>query len=108
MREPVREALTIERFEASAIDPACFDHEAHVYVGWLYVMAYPHDDAIARFDAALRRLTEKIGATAKYNAMITWLFLKLIAARARAGEDWPAFRMRNTDLLDDRPRSPAS
>ena len=54
MKESVREALTIERFDASAIDPACFDHEAHVYVGWLYIMTYPHDDAIARFDAALR------------------------------------------------------
>ena len=61
-----------------------------------------HDDAIARFDAALQRLTEKIGATAKYNAMITWLFLKLIAARARTGEDWCEFRRRNADLLDDR------
>ena len=108
MKEAVRKTLTIERFEASAIDPACFDHEAHVYVGWLYVMAYAQDEAIARFDAALQRLTEKIGATAKYNAMITWLFLKLIAERARTGEDWPAFRTRNTDLLDDRPRSTAS
>ena len=108
MKESVRKALTIERFEASAIDPASFDHEAHVYVGWLYVMAYPHDEAIARFDAALQRLTRKIGATAKYNAMITWLFLKLIAARVRAGEDWPAFRLRNNDLLDDWPRAPAT
>ena len=108
MRDSVRQALTIERFEAAAVDPACFDHEAHVYMGWLYVMTYPHDDAIARFDAALRRLTEKIGATAKYNAMITWLFLKLIAERARMDEDWPAFKTRNADLLDDRPRSPAA
>ena len=108
MKESFREALTIERFEASAIDPACFDHEAHVYVGWLYIMTYAQDAAIARFDAALRRLTEKIGATAKYNAMITRLFQKLIAARARTGEDWPAFRTRNADLLDDWPRSPSS
>jgi hypothetical protein len=107
LRESVRKTLTIERFEASAIDPACFDHEAHVYVGWLYVTTYPIDDAIARFDAALRRLTDKIGATAKYNAMITWLFLKLIAERARTGESWPAFRTRNADLLDDWPRPTA-
>ena len=108
MKDSVRDALTIERFEASAVDPACFDHEAHVYVAWLYVMAYSHDDAIARFDAALRRLTRKIGATAKYNAMITWLFLKLIAERARTGEDWPAFRTRNADLLNDWPRPPGA
>ena len=104
MKDSVRDTLTIERFEAAAVDPASFDREAHVYVGWLYVMAYPHDDAIARFDAALRRLTRKIGATARYDAMITWLFLKLIAERARTSEDWPEFRTRNADLVDDLPR----
>ena len=108
MKESVRETLTIERFEAAAVDPATFDHEAHVYVGWLYVMAYPHDEAIARFDAALQRLTARIGAAAKYDAIITWLFLKLIAERARTGEDWRAFRGRNADLLDGWPRPPAS
>ena len=98
-----RDELTIDRFEAADIDPARFDHEAHIYVGWLYVMAYPRREAIARFDAALRRLVEKIGARDKYNATITWLYLLLIAERARADEDWSAFRARNTDLFDDRP-----
>ena len=48
MNESARSALTIERFEAASIDPASFDHEAHVYVGWLYVMSYPGNEAIAR------------------------------------------------------------
>ena len=100
-----RHDLTMERFEAADIDPARFDHEAHVYVGWLYVMAYPRREAIARFDAALRRLVEKIGARDKYNATITWLYLLLIAERMRADEDWSAFRARNADLFDERPRS---
>ena len=104
----LRDELTIEHFEAAEIDPARFDHEAHVYVGWLYVMAYPRREAVARFDAALKRLVEKVGAGDKYNAMITWLFLLLIAERARIDEDWPAFRARNTDLFDDRPRSEAA
>ena len=102
------EQLTIERFEAGNIDPATFDHEAHIYVAWQYIGTYVRNDAIARFDAALRRLTEKIGATEKYNAMITWLFMLLIAERARAGEDWSAFRTRNSDLFDEFPRSPAA
>ena len=77
---------TIEKFEAGDINPARFDHEAHIYVGWLYMTTYERAEAIARFDAALRRLTAKVGATNKYNAMITWLFLLLIAARATDGE----------------------
>ena len=108
MDKAFAEQLTIERFEAGDIDPTEFDHEAHIYVAWRYVGTYARNDALARFDAALRRLTEKIGATEKYNAMITWLFLLLIAERARAGEDWSAFRTRNSDLFDEFPRSAAA
>ena len=76
--------LTLEQFERGDIDAAAFDHEAHVYAGWLCVMRYGRKEGIARFDAALRRLVKKVGAESKYNAMITWLFLVLIADRARA------------------------
>ena len=100
--------FTIERFEASDIDPARFDHEAHIYVGWLYVTTYAPDEAVARFDAALQRLVSKIGAEQKYNAMITWLFLLLIAERAREDEDWRAFRRRNEDLFSGHPRQEAA
>ena len=108
MIESLREYFTISRFEAADLDPARFDHEAHIYVAWLYLREYPRDKAIASFDAALRRLTGKIGATSKYNAMITWLLLLLIAERMVAGEDWGAFRARNSDLFDDLPRSQAA
>ena len=103
MNDRLVSTFTIDGFEAANVDPALFDHEAHVYVGWLFVMAFPRDEAIARFDRALQRLTVKIGATDKYNAMITWLFLMLIAERSRPQERWPAFRERNTDLFDGRP-----
>ncbi len=89
-----RPDITLEQFERGEIDPARFDHEAHVYVGWLYVTRYERREAIARFDAALRRLVRRIGAESKYNTMITWLFLVLIADRSRADEDWAAFRGR--------------
>ena len=99
---------TIEKFEAGDIDPARFDHEAHIYVGWLYMSRYDRADAIARFDAALRRLTEKIGAADKYNAMITWLFLLLIDERAQEGENWSTFQARNSDLFEGCPRKAAA
>lgn len=96
--------LSIARFEAGDIEPAAFDHAAHIYVAWLYVRAYPAREAVSRFDAALRRFTERVGASAKYNAMITWLFMLLIIERSRAGESWSEFRSGNADLFDDRPR----
>lgn len=101
MKEDVSAALSIAAFEASDIDPDTFDHESHVYLAWLYVREYDLGHAIARFDAALRRLTEKLGATGKYHATITWLFLVLISERAEDGEDWPAFRARSSDLIGD-------
>lgn len=108
MNREMEAYFTIDRFEAADFDPTRFDHEAHIYVAWLYLREYPRDEAVASFDAALRRLTEKIGATSKYNAMITWLFLLLIAERMLKGEEWAAFRARNTDLFDDRPRAQAA
>lgn len=99
-----RSDLSIAGFEAGEVHPARFDHAAHIYVAWLYVHEYPEKESVARFDAALRRFTEKIGARAKYNATITWLFMLLIIERSRQGETWDEFRARNADLFDDYPR----
>jgi hypothetical protein len=101
MNEAARAALSIRAFEAAAIDADAFDHESHVYLAWLYVQEFDLAHAIARFDAALRRLTAKLGATGKYHATITWLFLLLISERREDGENWAAFRRRNSDLFDD-------
>jgi hypothetical protein len=97
--------LTIERFEASEVSEQAFTHEAHVYLGWLYVNEFGPNEANSRFDAALRRLVVVLGAESVYNAMITWLFMKLIAERTRPNEPWSAFRARNLDLIEGRPRS---
>lgn len=96
--------LTIARFEAGDVTAEDFTHEAHVHVGWLYVREFGEREGLRRFDAALRRLVIALGAGPKYNAMITWLFIKLIADRSRPDEEWTAFLARNRDLIDERPR----
>jgi len=93
--------LSIEDFEASNIDPERFNHEAHVYVGWLFVREFELSEALARFDAGLRRLVIKLGAEGKYHATLTWFFLLLIAERIEDNEPWQAFRSRNIDLVND-------
>ena len=97
--------LTIHRFESGDLDAKTFTHEAHIYVARLYLCEFENRDAIERFDRGLRRLVIKLGAKDKYNAMITWLFMKLIAERMRKGESWETFRERNADLVDERPPS---
>jgi len=93
--------LGIEQFEAGDVDAERFDHEAHVYMAWLYVQAFDLADAVARFDCALRRLTERLGVPGKYHATITWLFLVLINERATREETWEEFRTRNMALIRD-------
>jgi hypothetical protein len=92
--------LSIEAFEAGAIDAGAFDHEAHVYVAWLYLERYALAKAIGRFTSALRRLTQQLGVPDKYHETISWFFLLVIAERreARPG-DWAAFRQANEDLF---------
>jgi hypothetical protein len=101
MTAPRLSTLTIDSFEAGRIDAAAFDHEAHVYLAWLYVREYPLAEAIERFSAALRRLTAALGVPGKYHASITWFFLVLINERdaAAPGTDWESFRTANKDLL---------
>ena len=97
--------ITIERLEAGDIDPATFDHEAHVYLGWLYVRQYPLPEAISRFSAALKRLVKKLGAEGKYHETMTWFYLLLIADRrgAAADDTWFAFRRQNSELFNREP-----
>ncbi|MGB5626793.1 MAG: hypothetical protein WBM61_13730 [Woeseiaceae bacterium] len=101
MTTALAQELTIERFESGQIDADRFDHEAHVYVAWLFVTRLELADAIARFDSALRRLTAKLGVPEKYHATITWFFLLLVAERSRYNEGWQAFKTRNPELIRD-------
>lgn len=92
--------LTLESFEAGTIDVEAFDHEGHVYVGWLYLERYSLLEAIERYSGALKRLTAKLGIPGKYHETITWFFLVLInERRAGAGDrGWFSFRRENRDL----------
>ena len=56
-------ALTIEKFELGEIDGDSFDHEAHVYIAWLYLNEVAVTEAIERFTLALRRLDDQTGRT---------------------------------------------
>jgi hypothetical protein len=62
-------------------------------------------DAVARFSAALRRLTIKLGIESKYHETITWFFMILIAERRARGpsDTWQRFRDRNPDLFATKP-----
>ena len=100
-------AVTIDDLEQCRIEAGSFNHEAHVYLAWLYLDRYSVAEAIERFTAALKRLTLKLGVPGKYHSTITWFFMLLIAERrsaeaGRSGQpnlDWTNFKQNNDDLL---------
>ena len=102
MNEHAGVDLSIDGFERGEIDLESFDHEAHLHLAWLYLEQFPLPEALERFDAALRRLTARLGIPGKYHATITWFYLLLIGERrdGEPGLPWNRFRIRNADLLD--------
>ena len=105
MDESVRKTLSIDAFERRAIDFSTFDHEAHVYVAWLYLRDHDVATAIARITGTLQRVTAELGEPEKYHATITWFYMLDISTRLLPGQDWCAFRSANADLFskDDNP-----
>ena len=101
MTDSLHPALSIDDFEQSRVDGGSFDHEAHVYMAWLYLGQYPLTEAIDRFTSALKRLTLKLGVPGKYHDTITWFFMLIIAQRriGNVSADWQNFKEKNPDLL---------
>ena len=93
--------LSIEAFEAGAVDAEAFNHKAHVHMAWLYLDRYDLAEAISRFTLALRNLTIHLQVPDKYHETISWIFLLLIAERrsAAATDDWSSFQRDNEDLF---------
>ncbi len=93
--------VSIESLEDGTLDVDAFDHEAHIYVAWLYLQRYPLHEASARFMSALQRLTRKLGIPGKYHETISWFFMLLIEERRSAQEtdDWFSFHRDHADLF---------
>jgi hypothetical protein len=93
--------FSIESFEAGALDVEAFDHEAHIYIAWLYLEQLPVLQAGQRYADSLKQLTQSLGIPGKYHETITWFFMFLIDERRRnlAGKDWFSFMRENDDLF---------
>ena len=93
--------FSVESFEAGEIDADAFDHDAHIYVAWLYLERHDLFAAVQHFTAALKRLTTQLGIPGKYHETITWFFMFLIDERRKASPDcdWYSFRRNNEDLF---------
>ena len=92
---------SLAEFEAHAFEVASFDHEAHVYVAWLYLQEFDLLESIDRFRRTLISLTRKLGMPGKYHETITWFYMIAVAegATGPAADNWELFKQRNPALL---------
>jgi hypothetical protein len=101
MNAAAKPQVSIEAFESGSIDAEAFDHDAHIYVAWLYLEQYPVLQAAQHYTDALKRLTRQLGIPGKYHETITWFFMFLIDERRHksSAQDWFAFRRQNDDIF---------
>ena len=112
----------LAQFERAAIARAAWTHEAHVRMAWLYAARTDsYRTARAKVRSGIRKLNAAFLAqqhvpcgatrpaepaaaedkpTTGFHETITTAFVRLVAARAKAGEKFGAFRKRNPDLFD--------
>ncbi len=89
--------------ESCAIDPAAFNHAAHLRAGFLYLQRHDFADALGRMRRAIRHFATSIGKDGLYHETITTAFMTLInecIATGPAGIAWDDFAACHTDLFD--------
>lgn len=103
MAGQTRPPFTIDELESGTLDVDAFDHEAHIYIAWLYLEKYSLLTAIERLTSALRRLTTALGVADKYHETMSWFFMIVVAERRdeTGGKEWHTFYDQNGDLFAD-------
>lgn len=92
----------LERFEAQAIAPAAFPHEAHVRLAFVYLRRFELFESIGRYREGLRAFAARAGVPGKYHETVTCGLMVLIHERMSGRnpeEDWERFIEANPDLL---------
>jgi hypothetical protein len=93
----------VAKFEDGTLPMACFHHEEHVRVAFLYLREYPVLDVLTRFPCALQRYAAAHGKNGLYHATISWAYIFIIRERIADGarpQTWEEFKQANPELFD--------
>jgi len=93
----------LSALETCRIDPAAFNHAAHLRAGFLYLQRHEFAAALLRMRRAIRSFAASIGKDGLYHETITCAFMTLINERLAAeptGIAWVDFAARHVDLFD--------
>jgi len=83
----------LHQLEEGTIDPALFNHEAHIRMAWLYLTRTELEPALASIIKIIRQLDNQYANGKKYHHTITMCFSLIIALQTRQNkfENWQAF-----------------
>lgn len=65
------DAQLLAQLENCSLEPALFNHEAHLRLAWIHLKHHDIDDAIAKVCKQLERYVDSLGARDKYNTTLT-------------------------------------
>lgn len=91
----------LRAFETGTLDPATFDHRAHVRVAYLYLRRRSFDETVAQLRQGLQALARAGGKPESYHETVTVAFTAMIQERIERpphAEDFDDFVARNPDL----------
>lgn len=89
----------LENFERLKIDPADFNHAAHVRMAFLVLQADPFERAVERIRKGLLAFARHAGRPEIYDDELTRRWIERIEGRRRDGDRWEIFREREKELL---------
>jgi hypothetical protein len=91
----------IDAFTAGQLQPAGFDHRAHLRAAFLLLRARPFLEACMAMRDGLQALAGKLGKPDLYHETVTVAFMALVAERTRSGAgDWDAFIEAHPELCE--------
>lgn len=66
------------QFKSATLDPAFFDHEAHLRLAWIHIRKYGLDKAIENITTQLAAYVVRHGAEDKFNRTLTVAAIKAV------------------------------
>jgi hypothetical protein len=89
----------IDAFTTGQLEPAGFDHRAHLRAAFLLLEKGPFLEACMAMRDGLQALAGKLGKPDLYHETVTVAFMALVAERRPEG-DWDGFIARNPELCE--------
>jgi hypothetical protein len=89
----------IDAFNAGQLEPAGFDHRAHLRAAFLLLRQAPFLEACMAMRDGLQKLAARLGKPDLYHETVTVAFMALVAERMTTGE-WESFIAQHPALCE--------